>query len=96
MSQSGYNHDVDSLRVRLELVDRLRAEVDPDVNEPLDRLLDEAADEIARLRKALVEINSQAVCFCIATEDECFQMLQNCAEISDAALSDSSGNQGGK
>jgi hypothetical protein len=73
-----------------DIVERIRAEVDPDVNEPLDRLLDEAADEIERLRKVLVEINSQAVCACIATEDECFQMLQNCAEISDAALSVSS------
>lgn len=32
------------------LVGRLRAEVDPDVNEPLDRLLEEAADEIQRLQ----------------------------------------------
>jgi hypothetical protein len=36
-----------------DIVGRLRAEVDPDVNEPLDRLLDEAADEIERLRTAL-------------------------------------------
>jgi DNA-binding MurR/RpiR family transcriptional regulator len=74
-----------------DIVERLRSEVDPDVNEPLDRLLDEAADKIERLRKALEEINSQAVCACIAKEDECFQMLQNCAEISDDALSNSSG-----
>jgi len=45
----------------IDIVERLRAEVDPDVNEPLDRLLDEAADEIQRLRLALMEIDSIAV-----------------------------------
>jgi hypothetical protein len=44
--------------------------------------------EINRLRGALEEINSQAVCAVIATSEECFQMLQNCAEISDKALRD--------
>jgi hypothetical protein len=39
-----------------DIVERLRAEVDPDVNEPLDRLLDEAADEIENLRLELEEI----------------------------------------
>jgi hypothetical protein len=40
-----------------DLVTRLRAEVDEDVNEPLDRLLDEAADRIAHLEMALVELS---------------------------------------
>jgi hypothetical protein len=40
-----------------DLVTRLRAEVDEDVNEPLDRLLDEAADRIAHLELALVELS---------------------------------------
>jgi hypothetical protein len=39
------------------LVTRLRAEVDEDVNEPLDRLLDEAADRIEHLELALVELS---------------------------------------
>jgi hypothetical protein len=46
----------------------------------------EAAAEIERLRNALEEINAQAVCFVIATPGECFQMLENCAEISEKAL----------
>jgi ElaB/YqjD/DUF883 family membrane-anchored ribosome-binding protein len=33
-------------RMKKTLVDRIRAEIDPDVNEPLDRLLEEAADAI--------------------------------------------------
>jgi hypothetical protein len=40
-----------------DLVTRLRAEVDEEVNEPLDRLLDEAADRIAHLEMALVELS---------------------------------------
>jgi hypothetical protein len=40
-----------------DLVTRLRAEVDEEVNEPLDRLLDEAADRIAHLELALVELS---------------------------------------
>ena len=40
-----------------DLVTRLRAEIDEDVNEPLDRLLDEAVDRIARLELALVELS---------------------------------------
>jgi hypothetical protein len=56
-------------------------------DESCARHLELAANEVARLRKALEEINSQAVCACIAKQDECFQMLENCAEISDAALS---------
>jgi len=52
--------------------------------------------ENARLREALEEINSQAVCFCIAREEECFQMLENCAKISDTALSFTSGIREGK
>jgi len=39
------------------LVARLRAEVDEDVNEPLDRLLDEAAGRIKYLELALVELS---------------------------------------
>jgi phage shock protein A len=35
------------------LVERLRAEVDEDVNEPLDRLLDQAADRIEALENTL-------------------------------------------
>jgi hypothetical protein len=35
------------------LVERLRAEVDEDVNEPLDRLLDEAADRIEQLEQLI-------------------------------------------
>lgn len=31
---------------------RLRAEIDEDVNEPLDQLLDEAADRVAALEMA--------------------------------------------
>ena len=38
------------------LVARLRAEVDEDVNEPLDRLLDEAADRIESVEMVLVEM----------------------------------------
>jgi hypothetical protein len=41
-----------------------------------------------RAEEALKEINAQAVCFVIASPGECFQMLENCAEISDKALSD--------
>jgi len=52
----------------------------------------EAADEIERQRKALVEINSQAVCAAIATEGECYDMLQNCAEISDTAITSTNGD----
>jgi hypothetical protein len=48
--------------------------------------MDWAAREIERLRNALEEINAQAVCFVIATPGECFQMLENCAEISEKAL----------
>ena len=40
-----------------DLVTRLRAEIDEDVNEQLDRLLDEAADRIASLEMALVELS---------------------------------------
>jgi len=40
-----------------DLVTRLRAEVYEDVNERLDRLLDEAADRIADLELALVELS---------------------------------------
>jgi hypothetical protein len=39
------------------LVTRLRAEIDEDVSESLDRLLDEAADRIADLELALVELS---------------------------------------
>ena len=38
-----------------DLVTRMRDEIDDDVNEPLDRLLGEAADRIAALEIALVE-----------------------------------------
>jgi hypothetical protein len=38
------------------LVDRLRAEIDEDVNEPLDRLLDEAASRVEALEMTLVEM----------------------------------------
>jgi len=38
------------------LVARLRAEVDEDVNEPLDRLLDEAAGRVEALEMTLVEM----------------------------------------
>jgi hypothetical protein len=38
------------------LVARLRAEVDEDVNEPLDRLLDEAAVRVEALEMTLVEM----------------------------------------
>jgi hypothetical protein len=38
-----------------DLVTRLRAEVDEEVNEPLDRLLDEPADRIEALEMAMVE-----------------------------------------
>jgi thiamine biosynthesis lipoprotein ApbE len=55
-----------------------------------EQKLSEALAQAATLRKALEEINSQAVCACIATEDECFRMLQNCAEISERALALSS------
>jgi hypothetical protein len=48
--------------------------------------MDWAAREVERLRKALEEINSQSVCAVIATDRECFDMLQNCAKISDSAL----------
>lgn len=64
--------------------ERMSGPLDPDSPAAL-------RNEIERLRKALEEINSQAVCFCIAREEECFQMLENCAKISDAALSFSSG-----
>jgi hypothetical protein len=40
-----------------DIAERLRSEIDHDVNEPLDRLLDEAADEIGRLREALRDIS---------------------------------------
>ena len=40
-----------------DLVTRLRAEIDEAVNEQLDRLLDEAADRIASLEMALVELS---------------------------------------
>jgi hypothetical protein len=40
-----------------DLVTRLRAEVDEDVNEPLDRLLDEAAGRVEYLDLALVELS---------------------------------------
>jgi hypothetical protein len=40
-----------------DLVTRLRAEIDEDVNEQLDRLLDGAADRIASLEMALVELS---------------------------------------
>lgn len=43
-------------------------------------------ERIAELEAALTEINSQAVCACLATKDECFDMLENCAHISDAVL----------
>jgi hypothetical protein len=46
-----------------------------------------ALDPATVLREALEEINAQAVCFAIASDEECFQMLENCAEISDKALS---------
>jgi hypothetical protein len=39
-----------------DLVTRLRAEVDEDVNEPLDRLLDEAAGRVEALEMTLVEM----------------------------------------
>jgi len=39
-----------------KLVARLRAEVDEDVNEPLDRLLDEAAVRVEALEMTLVEM----------------------------------------
>ena len=39
------------------LVTRLRAEIDEAVNEQLDWLLDEAADRIASLEMALVELS---------------------------------------
>ena len=42
-----------------DLVTRLRAEIDEDVNEQLDRLLDEAADRIASLEMALVELSQR-------------------------------------
>jgi hypothetical protein len=38
-----------------DLVIRLRAEIDEDVNEPLDRLLDEAAGRIEALEMTMVE-----------------------------------------
>jgi len=40
-----------------DLVTRLRAEIDEDANEQLDRLLDEAADRIASLEMALVALS---------------------------------------
>jgi hypothetical protein len=40
-----------------DLVTRLRAEIDDDVSESFDRLLDEAADRIADLELALVELS---------------------------------------
>jgi hypothetical protein len=40
-----------------DLVTRLRAEIDEDVNEPLDWLLAEAADRIASLEIVLVELS---------------------------------------
>jgi hypothetical protein len=45
-----------------------------------------AANLFDAMLKALEEINSQAVCAGMADGEECFQMLQNCAEISDAIL----------
>jgi hypothetical protein len=39
-----------------DLVTRLRAEVDEEVNEPLDRLLDEAAGRVEALEMTLVEM----------------------------------------
>lgn len=36
-----------------DILIRLRACIDPDVNEPLDRLLRDAADEIERLKRAV-------------------------------------------
>jgi hypothetical protein len=39
------------------IVERLRAEIDEEVNEPLDVLLGEAADRIAALEMALVELS---------------------------------------
>jgi hypothetical protein len=39
-----------------DLVIRLRAEIDEDVNEPLGRPLDEAADRVAALEMAFVEM----------------------------------------
>lgn len=43
------------------IIFRLRAEVDPDANEPIDRLLDGAANEIERLRASLNQIDNLAV-----------------------------------
>jgi hypothetical protein len=40
-----------------DLVTRLRAEIDEDVNEALDRLVGGAADRIAALAMALVELS---------------------------------------
>jgi hypothetical protein len=45
----------------IDIVERLKAEIDPDVNEPLDRLLEDAAAEINRLRLVLMQIDSIAV-----------------------------------
>ena len=44
------------IHVMSKLVARLRAEVDEDVNEPLDRLLDEAAVRVEALEMRLVEM----------------------------------------
>ena len=45
-----------AIHVMSTLVARLRAEVDEDVNEPLDRLLDEAAVRVEALEMTLVEM----------------------------------------
>jgi hypothetical protein len=42
----------------LGIVDELRAAVDPDVNEPFDQLLDAAADEIERLQRRVVVLET--------------------------------------
>jgi hypothetical protein len=52
-----------------------------------EKSLADAVEKNAAFKKALEEINSQAVCAYMADPDECRQMLQNCAEISDGALS---------
>jgi hypothetical protein len=51
------------------LVARLRAEVDEDVNEPLDRLLDEAAGRVEALEMVLVEM--MAKCSWVKHEKWC-------------------------
>ena len=61
----------------MSIVERLRVEVDPDVNEPLDRLLEEAADEIERqkaknsqLYKKISEMATEAYDLTVRFEDE--------------------------